>query len=284
MHCVPLPGSWLSFPFVDGKNSYAELRWKKDSAGDPQIERFVNRGYVEADGQPVVPARHAGMLYAPLYPSELPEIRGQRDYEWPRAMRLDPSTEGARMCTTCHHIGNANYVTRYPRSVFYFSAPFDSKDPNQQRSDLYLANVTDSLRGSHNTRMLTPSWMEAAVAQVPGFASSERIDPDTIRKHHPAIEAAIEKLTACANSRSPQCWTEHWTLARIEADPLRYLRETCSNCHAADAKTLVHLTTKQELMKGGNAWSRLNNPERPHPPGGRLEASILDILGRYLTR
>jgi hypothetical protein len=224
------------------------------------------------------------MLYAPLYPSEIKEIGSNPDYVWPRAMRLDPNIEAAKMCTTCHQIGNQTYVRRYPRSVFYFLDPpsLDSADMDRSRSALYLANVTDSLRGSHNTRMLTAAWMEAAAAKVPGFDSGERIDPDNIRKHHPSVEAALDKLAGCADSE--QCWTEHWTLARVEADPLRYLRETCSNCHSANAKTLVHLTTKQEFMKGGNAWSRLNNRERPHPPGGRLEDSILNILGRYLAR
>jgi hypothetical protein len=282
-------GAWLNFPFVDGTNSYAEVSWRNDDAGDPQIVRTVVKGYVDADGKPVVPSRHPGMLYAPLYPSDVAAIGANKDYAWQRAMRLDPKVEGSGMCTTCHHIGNQTYGARYPSSAFYFQEPLslDREDMDGKRAQLYLANLTEALRGSHNTRMLTQAWADAAVAQVPGFAIVEpggktirNITPLDIHKHNTLVEKALDRITRCVGSES--CWTEHWTLARVEAEPLRYLQDTCSNCHSANAKMLVPLTTKKEFTRGGNAWSRLNSQDHPHPPGGRLDAAVLEIVGRYL--
>ncbi|MDB4991159.1 MAG: hypothetical protein JWN04_6337 [Myxococcaceae bacterium] len=282
-------GPWLNFPFVDGASSYAELSWHNDDAGDPQIVHTPVHGYLQADGKPVVPPRHPGMLYAPLYPSEVAAIGTNKEYRWQRAMRLDPRSESTGMCTTCHHIGNQTYGMRYPKSAFYFQEPLSlaREDMNRQRAELYLANITEPLRGSHNTRLLTRPWAEAAIAQVPGFAIVEptghvirNIAPADIYKHNSLVEKALERIASCGDNDS--CWTEHWTLARVEAEPLRYLQETCSHCHGASAKVLVRLSTKQQFMKGGDAWSRLNSQEHPHPPGGRLDAPVLEILGRYL--
>jgi hypothetical protein len=282
-------GAWLHFPFIEGTNSYAELSWGVDDLGDPKVQPVAVKRYIEADGKPVVPPQRPGALYQPMYPDTLPPLVGNDTYKWPQALRLKPDAEGAGMCTSCHQIGNQTYSQRYPRSVFYFNdaLTIDRGTDGQRRANLYLANLTAGLRGSHNTRMLSAAWGDSTAAQVPGFPITNSsgviriIKDQDIHKDNTLIRAALDKIDKCGDSGA--CWGEHWTIKRVEADPLRYLQETCSYCHSGEAKSLSRLTTKAEFVNGGNAWSRMSNRERPHPPGGRLEESVLTIVGRYLN-
>ena len=284
-------GPWLNFPFVDGRNRYAEIRWGVDEFGAAKPEPIPFTGYVEADGRPVVPVRHPGMVYDPVYPYDVLQSRLRE--KWPRAMRLRPDVEGAGLCTTCHQIGNRNYASRYPRSVFYFGDDLALDHPSgaRNRADLYLGNVSRALRGSHNTRMLGRSWGQSAAAQVPGFPVETdagevitTIKDDDIHKNNRNVRRAFAAIDGCTREQeSARCWQEHWTLERIKADPLRYLRDTCSYCHSKTNPNLPPLTTREEFIAGGNAWSRLKTAENPHPPGGRLEASILAILEPFFT-
>lgn len=296
-------GPWLSFPFVDGTDSYAELKWTTDEYDDPQVETLTVKRYMEDDGHPVVPERHPGMLYDPVYPHEVltgPSAAKWNVAEWDRAKRLRPQLEGVGLCTTCHHVGNLNYARRYPRSVFYFGDELRlDHDSARDRADLYLGNVSEDYRGSHNTKMLTLAWSQSAIAGIAGYVDTlgedGRIEPEdgrteleAVRRDNEYLRHAIETIEGCTNEDSkkedPKCWVEHWTPSRVEDDPLQYLIDTCSHCHAENNPKMLPLTTQEDFLKGGAAWSRLNSVQAPHPPGGRLPKPILAILAKYLAQ
>lgn len=283
-------GPWLNFPFVDGKSQYAEFHWRTDVFGETIPVPVANQGYVEDDGLPVVPARQPGMLYDPVYPHKsLPEFDNPT-WHWADVLRLRSNTAGAGMCTTCHQIGNRNYVQRYPHSVFDFGEELSIawQNPGLVRADLYKGNLTQLLRGSHNTKMLSVAWAQSAAAKIPGFALEKNtgevvvsIHDDDIHEPNRNIARALDALDRCA--QSSECWSPHWTLERVIGDPQHYLTETCSYCHDGSNPTVPRLLTREDFLKGGDAWSRLNNSDNPHPPGGRLQSSLLDALTPYFT-
>lgn len=297
-------GPWLNFPFVDGKNSYAEFTWV-DEKGEPQIKDLDPGGYVESDGAPVVPRRHPGMLYDPVYPQDvLQEMPGAA---WTRAYRLSPQVSDAAICTTCHHIGNATYSDRYPRSVFHFNdarklhteddvlklhtedggLKLHTEDGGLDRANLYKANQSVGLRGSHNSKMLTLAWAQPATAGIPGFVfetpDGQRVNPvkvEDIHRPNVAISKALAAIANCSDETA-DCWKDHFTVASVREDPLSYLKDTCSSCHSPENEKLADipkLVTKDDFLSGGDAWHRLNDSEKPHPPGGQLQPSVLKHL------
>lgn len=281
-------GPWLGFPFVDGRNSYAELRWNDQG----KREKVEVTGYTETDGNPVVPRRNPGMLYDPVYPIDVLDDEKTKDFlkkegmhKWNRAMRLKPNLGKTGMCTTCHHIGNYSYARRYPRSLFPLDLepkfePWMSRD--RKRAELYLANISEQHRGSHYTKMLTKTWRQMAGAEIPGYGQPlKKIDRADLPKAY--IEGAVEEIEKYGKgneSKNSAYWAEHWTEDRVEADPMGYLNDTCGFCHDAKRK----LKPMDELFVDNNGWSTLNNPERVHPPGGRLHDNVLKILRPHIEK
>ncbi|WP_157595784.1 hypothetical protein [Plesiocystis pacifica] len=302
-------GPWLNFPFVDGKNDYSELKYVFDDEEEMHMpeQRYGERqcsksggeagsslpeapGYHEDDCEPVVPERHPGMLYAPVNPASAlasqasglePKLSDdeKKRYEWPEARRLKPEVKDAGVCTTCHHIGNETYSERYPRALF--SSEPSGAEPN--RVWLYQRNTTESLRSSHRSKVETLTWASMITYGIPGYGTGG--NGELPKLDDAQIEAAVMAIEGCKRAERgsedwEKCWANHWTGESLAADPLQYLQDTCSYCHSGEAGPKVpKLVTEAEFKaSASDICSRLKDERAPHPPGGQLSRSILDIL------
>lgn len=297
-------GPFVSFPFTD----FAGY----DGDGKPSY-------YEQADGRRVVPARTPTMLYEPLNYLTNPDFRAfmqsyqpvdeddpfyrqvkkeleRRDPFVPKRL-VDPR---AKDCTVCHHIGNGAYSQRFPDAAFFLKPIAEDPELGAERGKRYdrsylnLVNTTPSFIERPNTSAIGDFMHanraangEPVLFPMLGFHNRKVTLEDELGQFKPktvdAYQGALAAIREMANDPAKAEWDAHWTLERVRAQPLEYLRAACSSCHDGSDPMLTRLHSKADFQAGGRSHFRIENADLPMPPSGQLQPSVRAILVDYLS-
>lgn len=248
------------------------------------------------------PKRQPGMLYSVVSPFDpgsalnrflLAMSDADKSDQYYKDLMTIPWSDPKRLigsevqpCTQCHDIGNAVYASTFIDSLFSIHRLNDGKfkpaADGPWRTRLFLSNVSETQRSDsvHDQKIKNEGILPIKV----NAASSKEENELRAKLSLEHYQKALLKIDDCGLNPQTCQWDRHWTLERVQEEPLKYLQERCSYCHSPGMAEPV-LLTETDFRKTPVAEriiARMHEPSYPMPPGGQLPSSTLDILVAYL--
>lgn len=304
-------GPFVRYPFnepvclVSAATDNCSVSFASTQACETHLQKeYAGKDRLKYQCRTLKPKRQPGMLYSVVSPfdpiSELNKFllsmsEADKSDEYYKELMTthwnDPKrlvSQEVQACTQCHEIGNAVYASTFINSLFSIhklnDGAFKPESDELWRTRLYLSNVSATQRSYsvHDNKIahegILPIKVNAASAKEENELRAKRS-----LEHY---QQALHKIDDCGQNPQTCQWDQHWTLQRVEKEPLQYLQERCSYCHALGMAEPV-LLTETDFRKApvvDRIIARMNEPTHPMPPSGQLPDSTLDILAAYLRK
>lgn len=302
-------GPFVRYPFnepvclVGGGSDNCSMSFSSREVCVAHLEKeYAGKERLKHQCRTLKPKRQPGMLYSVVSPFDAtgelnkfllamsaadkndPYYKELMDTPWNVPRRLvSPEVQA---CTQCHEIGNAVYASTFINSLFSIRQRnddgFKPAADELWRTRLFLSNVSATQRSFsfHDNKIRNEGLLPIKVS-AHSIKEEDELRAGQSLEHY---QKALHRINDCAKTPESCPWDQHWTLDRVKQEPLKYLQERCSYCHAPGMAEPVLLSEtdfrKQHVAE--RIIARMNEPTYPMPPSGQLPSSTLDILAAYL--
>lgn len=302
-------GPFVRYPFnepvclVNGGGDNCSISFSSTQACETHLAKeYAGKERLKYQCRVLKPKRQPGMLYSVVSPfdpsSELNKFLlsmsdADKNDGYYKELMTTPWNDPKRLvgqevqaCTQCHEIGNAVYASTFINSLFSLhkrhDGAFKPAGDELWRTRLYLSNVSASQRSYsyHDNKIAHEAILPIKVDSASAKEENESRAKQSLERY----QQALLKIDDCGLNPQTCQWDRHWTVARVQEEPLQYLQERCSYCHAPGMAEPL-LQTETDFRKAAVAEriiARMNEPTYPMPPSGQLPGSTLDILAAYL--